>query len=60
VHKIKEVLHPKHACSLSDWKTAQSCNMARSTIANYLARRFQELLAMPNNVSDCRRPRSAR
>ena len=38
MRKIKEVLRLKHACGLSDREIAQSCNIARSTVANYLKR----------------------
>jgi DNA-directed RNA polymerase specialized sigma24 family protein len=38
VRKIRESLRLKHACSLSKREIARSCNVARSTVANYLMR----------------------
>ena len=34
VRKIKEVLRLEHACGLSKWEVAQSCNIARSNVAD--------------------------
>jgi transposase len=38
VRKIKEVLRLKHACGLSKREIARSCNVARSTVGDYLMR----------------------
>jgi len=38
VRKIKEILRLKHACGLSKREIARSCNVARSTVADYLMR----------------------
>jgi transposase len=38
VRKIKEVLRLKHACGLSKREIARSCNVARSTVGDYLRR----------------------
>jgi len=34
VRKIKEVLRLKHACGLSKWEAARSCNIVRSNVAD--------------------------
>lgn len=38
MRKIKEILRLKHVCGLSERATARSCNVARSTVADYLRR----------------------
>jgi hypothetical protein len=38
VRKIKEVLRLKYACGLSKREIAHSCNVARSTVGDYLTR----------------------
>ena len=38
VRKTKEILRLKHACGLSNREIAQSCDVARSTVADYLMR----------------------
>jgi transposase len=38
VRKIKEVLRLKHACGLSNREIARGCNVARSTVGDYLMR----------------------
>jgi len=38
VRKIKEILRLKHACGLSKREIARSCDVARSTVADYLMR----------------------
>ena len=38
VRKIKEILRLKYACGLSKREIARSCNVARSTVADYLMR----------------------
>lgn len=38
VRKIKEILRLKHDCGLSKREIAQSCNVARSTVGDYLKR----------------------
>ena len=38
VRKIKEILRLKYSCGLSKREIAQSCNVARSTVADYLTR----------------------
>lgn len=38
VRKAKEILRLRHACGLSNRKIAQSCDVARSTVADYLMR----------------------
>ena len=38
VRKIKEILRLKHVCGLSKREIARSCNVARSTVTDYLRR----------------------
>ena len=38
VRKINEILRLKHACGLPERQIARSCNVARSTVADYLRR----------------------
>src|SRR3990172_7482254 len=38
VRKIREILRLKHACGLSNREIAESCDIARSTVADYLMR----------------------
>ena len=38
VRKTKEILRLKHGCGLSKWEIVRSCNVARSTMADYLMR----------------------
>ena len=38
VRKLKEILRLKYACSLSEREIARSCNVARSTVGDYLTR----------------------
>jgi len=47
VRKIKEVLRLKHACGLSKREIAQSCNIARSTVGDYLRRARAAGLSWP-------------
>ena len=47
VHKIKEILRLRYACHLSERKIAQSCNIARSTVADYLRRAMEAGLSWP-------------
>jgi transposase len=47
VHKIKEILRLRYACQLSERKIAQSCNIARSTVADYLRRAMEASLSWP-------------
>jgi predicted DNA-binding protein (UPF0251 family) len=36
VRKNKEVLRLEHTCGLSKWEIAHNCNVARSTVVDYL------------------------
>jgi transposase len=47
MRKIKEVLRLKWANNLSDRKIAQSCNLSRPAVANYLERAVQAGLSWP-------------
>ena len=47
VPKIKEILRLRYACHLSERKIAQSCNIARSTVADYLRRAMEASLSWP-------------
>ena len=38
MRKIHEVLRLRHECGLSNRKIAVSCELARSTVADYLSR----------------------
>ena len=38
VRKIKEILRLVHACGFSNREIAQSCDISRSTVADYLKR----------------------
>lgn len=38
MRKIKEILRLKHTCGLTEREIAQSCNVSRSTVADYLKR----------------------
>ena len=38
MRKIKEILRLKHACGFSKREIAQSCNVPRSTVGDYLMR----------------------
>ena len=47
VRKIKEVLRLKYACGLSKREVARSCNVARSTVGDYLMRARAAGLSWP-------------
>ena len=47
VHKIKEVLRLRFGCQLSERKIATSCNIARSTVKEYLSRAEDAGLTWP-------------
>jgi transposase len=47
MRKIKEVLRLKHSCGLRDRAIARSCNIARSTVGEYLRRAAAAGLAWP-------------
>jgi len=47
VRKIREILRLKHACGLSKREIARSCNVARSTVADYLMRARAAGLSWP-------------
>jgi transposase len=47
VRKIKEILRLKHACGLSKREIARSCNVARSTVTDYLRRARAAGLSWP-------------
>ena len=47
VRKIKEILRLKHACGLSKREIARSCNVARSTVTDYLRRAKAAGLSWP-------------
>ena len=47
MRKIKEVLRLKWANELSDRKIAQSCNISRPAVANYVERAEQVGLSWP-------------
>jgi len=50
VRKIKEILRLKHACGLSKREIARSCNVARSTVADYLMRARAAGLSWPESA----------
>ena len=47
VRKIKEVLRLKHTCDLSNREIARSCNVARSTVGDYVRRARAAGLSWP-------------
>lgn len=47
MRKIKEVFRLKFDCNLSNRKIAESCNIARSTVADYLFRFQQASMTWP-------------
>ena len=47
VHKIKEILRLRYGCNLSERQIATSCNIARSTVADYLRRATEAGLSWP-------------
>ena len=47
MRKIKEVLRLKYHCSLSKREIAQSCQIGRSTVADYLWRAKQARVGWP-------------
>ncbi len=47
VHNIKEILRLRYDCNLSERKIAISCNIARSTVADYLRRAMEAGLSWP-------------
>lgn len=47
MRKIKEVLRLKHACGLSNREIARSCDVARSTVGDYLMRAEAAGLSWP-------------
>jgi len=47
VRKIKEILRLKHACGLSKREIGRSCNVARSTVTDYLRRARAAGLSWP-------------
>jgi len=50
VRKIKEILRLKYACGLSKREIARSCNVARSTVADYLMRAMAARLRWPESA----------
>jgi len=50
VRKIKEILRLKHACGLSKREIARSCNVAPSTVADYLMRVRAAGLSWPESA----------
>jgi transposase len=50
VRKIKEILRLKHACGLSKREIARSCNVARSTVADYLMKARAAGLSWPESA----------
>jgi len=50
VRKIKEILRLKHVCGLSKREIARSCNVARSTVADYLMRARAAGLSWPDSA----------
>ena len=50
VRKIKEILRLKYACGLSKREIARSCNIARSTVADYLMRAMAAGLRWPESA----------
>jgi DNA-binding transcriptional regulator LsrR (DeoR family) len=50
VRKIKEILRLKYACGLSKREIARSCNVARSTVADYLMRAMAAGLRWPESA----------
>ena len=58
VRKIKEILRLKHACGLSAREIARSCNVARSTVADYLRRARAAGLSWPEAAELTDVPRS--
>ncbi len=50
VHKIKEILRLKHACGLNKREIARSCNVTRSTVADYLMRARAAGLSWPESA----------
>ena len=52
VPKIKEILRLRYACHLSERKIAQSCNIARSTVADYLRRAMEAGLSWPLDLDE--------
>lgn len=50
VRKIKEILRLKYACGLSKREIALSCNVARSTVADYLMRAMAAGLRWPESA----------
>ena len=68
MRKIKEVLRLKHACGLSNREIARGCNVARSTVGDYLIRARAAGLGLacllytspsPRDVEETRMPSSA-
>jgi transposase len=47
VRKIKEILRLVHACGLTNREIAQSCDVARSTVADYLKRAIAAGVSWP-------------
>jgi len=50
VRKIKEILRLNYACGLSKREIARSCNVARSTVADYLMRAKAAGLSWPEST----------
>jgi len=50
VRKLKEILRLKYACGLSKREIARSCNVARSTVADYLMRAMAAGLRWPESA----------
>jgi len=51
MRKIHEVLRLRHECGLSNRKIAVSCELARSTVADYLNRASAAGLSCPRRHS---------
>ncbi|MBI2957247.1 MAG: IS21 family transposase [Chloroflexi bacterium] len=51
MRKTKEILRLKHACGFSERQIAQSCNVARSTVADYIRRAEAAGLRWPDVTS---------
>lgn len=54
MRKVKEVLRLKYDCHLTDRQIARSCNIARSTVADYISRAVAAGISwpIPENLTD--------
>ena len=54
MRKVKEVLRLKYDCHLKDRQIARSCGIARSTVADYVARAAAAGITwpVPDNLTD--------